>query len=57
MTGARRAQTRSTTDGWCSGHTVKNLKNIPGKLHLRTRREAADYVLARGWVHTTDVAS
>jgi DNA-binding NarL/FixJ family response regulator len=34
-----------------SEHTVKNhLKNILGKLHLRTRREAADYGLARGWV-------
>jgi DNA-binding NarL/FixJ family response regulator len=34
-----------------SEHTVKNhLKNILGKLHLRSRREAADYGMARGWV-------
>src|SRR5215469_6844337 len=34
-----------------SEHTVKNhLKNILSKLHLRSRREAADYGLARGWV-------
>jgi DNA-binding NarL/FixJ family response regulator len=34
-----------------SEHTVKNhLKNILSKLHLRTRREAADYGMARGWV-------
>jgi DNA-binding NarL/FixJ family response regulator len=34
-----------------SEHTVKNhLKNILGKLHLRSRRQAADYGLARGWV-------
>ncbi len=34
-----------------SEHTVKNhLKNILSKLHLRSRRQAADYGLARGWV-------
>jgi DNA-binding NarL/FixJ family response regulator len=34
-----------------SEHTVKNhLKNILGKLHLRSRRQAADYGLARGWI-------
>jgi DNA-binding NarL/FixJ family response regulator len=34
-----------------SEHTVKNhLKSILGKLHLRSRRQAADYGLARGWV-------
>jgi two-component system nitrate/nitrite response regulator NarL len=34
-----------------SEHTVKNhLKNILGKLHLRSRRQAADYGVARGWV-------
>jgi DNA-binding NarL/FixJ family response regulator len=38
-----------------SEHTVKNhLKNILGKLHLRSRREAADYGLARGWLHPTE---
>jgi len=38
-----------------SEHTVKNhLKNILGKLHLRSRREAADYGLARGWVRPLD---
>lgn len=38
-----------------SEHTVKNhLKNILGKLHLRSRREAADYGLARGWVRPTE---
>jgi DNA-binding NarL/FixJ family response regulator len=40
-----------------SEHTVKNhLKNILGKLHLRSRREAADYGLARGWVRPADPA-
>jgi DNA-binding NarL/FixJ family response regulator len=40
-----------------SEHTVKNhLKNILGKLHLRSRREAADYGVARGWVRPTDPA-
>src|SRR6266567_15693 len=38
-----------------SEHTVKNhLKNILGKLHLRSRRQAADYGLARGWVRPTE---
>jgi DNA-binding NarL/FixJ family response regulator len=38
-----------------SEHTVKNhLKNILGKLHLRSRREAADYGLAHGWVRPTE---
>ena len=41
-----------------SEHTVKNhLKNILGKLHLRSRREAADYGLARGWVRPLDPTS
>lgn len=40
-----------------SEHTVKNhLKNILGKLHLRSRREAADYGVARGWVRPLDPA-
>src|SRR5919199_1733669 len=34
-----------------SEHTVKNhLKNILSKLHLRSRRQAAIYGVARGWV-------
>jgi DNA-binding NarL/FixJ family response regulator len=34
-----------------SEHTVKNhLKNILAKLHLRSRRQAAAYGMARGWV-------
>jgi DNA-binding NarL/FixJ family response regulator len=38
-----------------SEHTVKNhLKNILGKLHLRSRRQAADYGVARGWVRTAE---
>ena len=38
-----------------SEHTVKNhLKNILAKLHLRSRREAADYGLARGWVRASE---
>jgi DNA-binding NarL/FixJ family response regulator len=38
-----------------SEHTVKNhLKNILGKLHLRSRREAADYGLAHGWLRATE---
>src|SRR3954453_2696363 len=38
-----------------SEHTVKNhLKNILSKLHLRSRREAADYGVARGWVRPTE---
>src|SRR5216683_2309638 len=38
-----------------SEHTVKNhLKNILSKLHLHSRRQAADYGLARGWVRPTD---
>src|SRR5712692_10628102 len=41
-----------------SEHTVKNhLKNILAKLHLRSRREAADYGLARGWVRPPEPAS
>lgn len=36
---------------YLSEHTVKNhLKNILGKLHLRSRRQAAAYGVARGWV-------
>jgi DNA-binding NarL/FixJ family response regulator len=35
-----------------SEHTVKNhIKNILGKLQLRSRRQAAQYGAARGWVH------
>ena len=41
-----------------SEHTVKNhLKNILGKLHLRSRRQAADYGLARGWVRPAEPTS
>ena len=41
-----------------SEHTVKNhLKNILAKLHLRSRREAADYGLARGWVRPAEPSS
>ena len=36
---------------YLSEHTVKNhLKNILAKLHLRSRRQAAAYGVARGWV-------
>jgi DNA-binding NarL/FixJ family response regulator len=39
-----------------SEHTVKNhLKNILSKLHLRSRREAADYGMARGWVRPPEL--
>lgn len=35
-----------------SEHTVKNhLKSILAKLHVRSRRHAATYALARGWFH------
>lgn len=38
-----------------SEHTVKNhLKNILSKLHLRSRRQAAAYGVARGWVRPQD---
>ena len=38
-----------------SEHTVKNhLKNILGKLHLRSRRQAADYGVARGWLRPVE---
>jgi DNA-binding NarL/FixJ family response regulator len=38
-----------------SEHTVKNhLKNILSKLQLRSRRQAADYGVARGWVRPTE---
>jgi DNA-binding NarL/FixJ family response regulator len=41
-----------------SEHTVKNhLKNILSKLHLRSRRQAADYGLARGWVRPAEGGS
>jgi len=41
-----------------SEHTVKNhLKNILGKLHLRSRRQAADYGLARGWVRPPETSA
>jgi DNA-binding NarL/FixJ family response regulator len=37
-----------------SEHTVKNhLKNILAKLHVRSRRQAATYGIARGWVRPT----
>jgi two-component system nitrate/nitrite response regulator NarL len=37
-----------------SEHTVKNhIKNILSKLHLRSRRQAAEYGIARGWVRPT----
>src|SRR6266849_895046 len=40
-----------------SEHTVKNhLKNILSKLHLRSRRQAADYGRARGWVRPGETA-
>lgn len=40
-----------------SEHTVKNhLKNILSKLHLRSRRQAAAYGVARGWVRRHDSA-
>jgi ATP/maltotriose-dependent transcriptional regulator MalT len=38
-----------------SEHTVKNhIKNILGKLHLRSRRQAAEYGAARGWLRPSD---
>ncbi len=38
-----------------SEHTVKNhIKNILGKLHLRSRRQAAEYGAARGWLRPGD---
>jgi DNA-binding NarL/FixJ family response regulator len=38
-----------------SEHTVKNhIKNILGKLQLRSRRQAAAYGVARGWVRPAD---
>lgn len=38
-----------------SEHTVKNhLKSILRKLHLRSRRQAAAYGIARGWVSPPD---
>jgi DNA-binding NarL/FixJ family response regulator len=38
-----------------SEHTVKNhIKNILGKLQLRSRRQAAEYGAARGWLRGTD---
>jgi len=38
-----------------SEHTVKNhLKSILRKLQLRSRRQAAAYGLARGWIRPTD---
>src|SRR6266487_765729 len=41
-----------------SEHTVKNhLKNILTKLHLRSRRQAADYGLARGLFRPAEPAS
>src|SRR3984893_16076062 len=40
-----------------SEYTVKNhLKNILSKLHLRSRRQAADYGVARGWVRPGETA-
>jgi DNA-binding NarL/FixJ family response regulator len=41
-----------------SEHTVKNhMKNILGKLHLRSRRQAVDYGVARGWVRPAQPGS
>jgi len=37
-----------------SEHTVKNhMKNILSKLHLRSRCQAAEYGIARGWIRPT----
>jgi DNA-binding CsgD family transcriptional regulator len=39
---------------YISEHTVKNhIKNILAKLNLRSRRQAATYGRARGWVRPT----
>jgi DNA-binding NarL/FixJ family response regulator len=51
----RRSNKEIATQLVISEHTVKNhLKNILGKLHLRSRREAADYGLARGWLRPAE---
>ena len=49
---AARLQNKQIAEGLViSEHTVKNhLKNILSKLQLRSRRQAAAYGLARGWV-------
>jgi len=40
-----------------SEHTVKNhIKNILAKLHLRSRREAAEYGASRGWLRPSDAS-
>jgi len=40
-----------------SEHTVKNhIKNILAKLHLRSRREAAEYGASKGWLRASDAS-
>lgn len=55
LVAARLSNREIATQLYLSEHTVKNhLKNILAKLHLRSRRQAAAYGVARGWVRPHD---
>jgi DNA-binding NarL/FixJ family response regulator len=51
LVASRLANAEIATRLGISGHTVKNhMKSILAKLHLRNRRQAAAYGVARGWL-------
>jgi DNA-binding NarL/FixJ family response regulator len=55
LVAARRSNKEIAARLVISEHTVKNhLKNILAKLHLRNRRQAAAYGVARGWIRPDD---
>lgn len=54
LVAARLSNKEIATQLYISEHTVKNhIKNVLGKLHLRSRRQAAAYGVARGWIRPT----
>lgn len=54
LVAARLSNKEIATQLFISEHTVKNhIKNVLGKLHLRSRRQAAEYGMARGWIRPT----
>ncbi len=54
LVAARLSNKEIATQLYISEHTVKNhIKNVLGKLHVRSRRQAAAYGVARGWIRPT----